>query len=134
MSNEQTDLPEGTSVAPEERNSDPFGDSMTFEVTSEIDTYQLEQEISERVGKQVHVALEVPLGQIASKEHPATLYVSPGTVDGRTVRGAIVSHVPAQSDQSEREVLVKKLTSGETLTQDDITSALKLLLGATSEG
>lgn len=134
MSNEQTDAPEGTSDAPEEKNSDPFGDSMTFEVTSEIDTYQLEQEISERVGKQVHVALEVPLGQIASKEHPATLYVSPGTLDGRTVRGAIVSHTPVVADPTEREVLIKKLTDGETLTQDDIAAALKLLLGASSEG
>lgn len=83
-----------TQQAPEDL-VDPFdGDSKTFEVTSEINVEQVQREISERLGRQVRVALTIGLGEIASKDKPGVLFVSPADIDGRTVRGVVESHKP----------------------------------------
>lgn len=127
---------------------DPFeGDSKSFEVTSEVDTAQLQKEISQRVGKQVQVALVIEFGKIASEANPGTLFVHPESVDGRSVRGVIESHTPRRSapvavpeapsisDSADPEVqqAAAKLAEGKTLTTAEISAVLKAILGVAAD-
>jgi hypothetical protein len=118
----------------EQIHIDPFdGDSMSFDVTSPIDISQLQEEISEKVGEQVQAVLSVEdIDHTISVGRPAVVFVHPKSLDGRTVRGAITSHVPivpvTNEVSTEITAALEKLASGATLTTAEISLVLTLLV------
>jgi hypothetical protein len=121
---------------------DPFdGDCESYKITSPINLSQLQAEIVERVDQPIRMVLSVDdIDHVPSEEHPAALLVSPESLDGRTVRGAIDSHkpkvaaapVPTVSPIVDATPLVaaaiEKLRAGETLTTREISAVLEASL------
>ena len=120
-----------------------LGDSESYEVTAPINLAQLVEEIKDRVGKGVKVNAFLKcedIDQIASKERPALLFVSPASLDGRTVRAVINTHVPtahvpvvpvapALIDATPvASAAMDKLRAGKTLTTAEISAVLGALI------
>lgn len=124
------DEPVAITVSAEEIvNTDPFGDSKSFEVDKEIGLAQLQTEIEEACGHSVAMSLQRIPGNVSG-----ILYVSPGDrIDGRTVVGKIKSHKPdpffglSDEDRRRREV-IEKIRKGEVPTPEEMTIALQALL------
>lgn len=73
----------------------PFDDQVTFTITKQIELTQLAEEIGKAVGRQVSLAQLGPdAGFVPSADNPATLCVSPGSVDKKIVQKAIDDHEP----------------------------------------
>jgi hypothetical protein len=127
-------------------SKDPFnGDCDSFEVTSPIEIVQLQNEIITRTGVEAVMICLTYDGPdaVISTEHPGTLFVAPKSLDGRTVRGAIETHVPAPAVPQVLPVpatpevvitpdlapIIEKLSAGKTLTTAEISLLLTALVG-----
>lgn len=110
---------------------DPFGDSKTFQVTKPVNLCQLLDEINAALDFTVQVIMTGP--SVPSEDNPGTLYVSPGTIDGRTIAGKIKGHDPdPYYGMTEAQVtelkIVEKIHNGEVLTPEELTIALQHML------
>lgn len=125
--------------APEQgfRHLSPFGeDAKEFEVTAPLDVSQFKAELEAKVGFEVHIALvqEDPFTP-TSEDSPGVLFVSPESIDGRTVHGLIQTHEVdpdfhmTEADKTKR-ALREKIAAGEALSPQETTQALSVLLGA----
>lgn len=125
--------PQGFWVEDAPEFEDPFGDSKTFDVTrTDLNIPQLQDEIGAAAGYTVQLMLVMPGGDV-TEDNPATLYVSPGRIDGRTVQGKIKGHDPdpyygMTEEQKERALIVEKIRSGEVLSPQEMTIALQSML------
>lgn len=116
-------------------DTNPFGGAGVYvtEVTREVGTQQLADEIGEAAGFDVQLSVvNRRPGTPISEDNPAKVYVHP-PVDGRMVRGKIKSHqiddmYGLTSDQRDRIVLVGKLRRGEDLSKKELARALSLAL------
>ncbi len=129
----------------------PFdGNSIHLAVTREINVSQLQEEISQRTRSEVEVALKVDdISHIASKDRPATLFVSPGSLNERVVQTVIENHVAKQVGQAQpspssqddapgfnvetlpadAQELVQKLADGKDLKASESSNLLRAILG-----
>lgn len=125
--------PQGVYVEDAQEMEDPFGDSKTFAVTrTDLNLPQLQDEIGAAAGYNVQLMLLMPTGDV-TEDNPATLYVSPGRIDGRTVQGKLKGHDPdpyygMTEEQKERALIVEKIRRGEVLTPEEMTLALQSML------
>lgn len=129
---------------------DPFeGDSVSVEVTKQINVQQFQDELSRQIGRQVHVSLVVgeDMDRIASKEHPAILIASPRTIGERALTEAVARHVandallpgavPQTASQpvavhnlsDDAKAAAAKIADGKTLTTAELTTLMASLLG-----
>lgn len=128
---EQGHVAQGVVVTEDPEPIDPFGDSKTFQVTKPVNLCQLLDEINAALDFRVQMIMSGP--SEPSEDDPATLYVSPGQVDGRTVQGKIKGHDPdpyyGMSEQEIAELkIVAKIRAGEVLTPEELTTALQHML------
>jgi len=118
-------------------DTNPFdGDCYTTSLDRQVNVAQLGDEISEAVGFNVQLSVVNPCpGTPISEDNPATMYIHP-PVDGRVVRGKIRSHqiddlYGLSEDQRARLTLTDKLRRGESLTEKEQATALRLALTQT---
>lgn len=128
---------------------DPFGENQSkrFEVTEPFDLTTLVEAITSAVEEEdVQVAACVPdLSAPVSAENPAVIFVVPSSVDGRTVRGVLDTHLvpepetptePAPepppllpSEPSDDVADARdRLRDGETLSVEDLSLLLRAIL------
>lgn len=124
-------------VTPHPSGGTPFdGEGKSMTVTREVNPSQLLDEVYDRLGDRSHynVALQVKeWGLPVSEANPATLHVHPASVDMRTVRGAVESHVPdphwGMDDEAIRLAGLKaKLAEGD-LGHEELNQLLRAVLG-----
>lgn len=129
---------------------DPFdGDSVSVEVTKQINVQQFQDELSHQIGRQVHVSLVLgeDRDRIASKEHPAVLVASPRTIGERALTEAVARHVandallPGAVPQTvsqpvavhnlsdDAKAAAAKIADGKNLTTAELTTLMASLLG-----
>lgn len=113
----------------------PFGeDALVYEVDVPINTSQLQDEISERVGSQVHLAASSESDEPFSRDNVGTLFVTPGDVERKTVLSALDKHKPDPlygiSDQNRAFMdLRERVGSGKAMTAAELTEGLAVVLG-----
>lgn len=109
-------------------------DSAVFEVTKPIMLVQLQDEIEAKVGESVMVSSsQRDPDSEPSESNPLFLVVAPESLDGRSVRGVINSHIPNRdyglsADAKENKSLVEKINAGQTLSPEEVTQALRMLI------
>lgn len=107
-------------------------DSLAFEVTKPVDLAGLAEEIRLAHGwrKEVGLTAEGDLAA-ASPEAPVTVWVMRSDADSNAVRRAMTAHQgvePAPPHTDELADLRSKVEAGGTLTEDEVQTALRLLL------
>ena len=119
---------------------DPFrGNSQRFTWSRALNMGQLQEEISQALGPDVHLAVlhqydeedrELPV----DAEHPVVVYVTPSSADLAAVRQVMSTHKPdpyyGMTDEEKAQAQLKeKLAAGEPLTPEEMQMAFRMLLG-----
>lgn len=118
---------------------DPFrGDSQRFSWTRDLELGQLQVEVTKALGPSVQLAVLYRYDEQGNTlpvdpQHPVTVYVTPSSADLEALRQVMAVHKPdpyyGMTDEQKRQVQLKmKIAAGETLTSDEMTMALQMLI------
>ena len=106
--------------------------ALAFTLTSPVDLATLSTHLSEQMGwrKDSGLVAEGNLAE-ASEDSPATLWVLRSDVDAHAVRRAVTAYQEVEADTSSEDefsVLAAKAATGEDLTDEEMQTAVRLLL------
>jgi hypothetical protein len=115
-------------------SQDPFeGDCVSVAVTKQINLAQFQEEIAEQIGREVQVALVgLGLGEIASKDRPGLLYVSPKSVGTRALTEAVERHIA--DDDLLPSPQADGGSSGPSVSLDDLSKEAQAALAKANDG
>lgn len=117
----------------------PFrGDSQRFTWPRDLQIGQLQEEVTGALGPDVRLAAFFPLDAddapvAVDAQNPVTLYVTPSSADVAGVKQVLASHKPdpyygMTDEQRAQAQLREKIASGQTLTPEETTAALQMLI------
>jgi hypothetical protein len=137
-----TDAAEPMSAEAVQDGRDPMcpflGNSQRFTWSRDIEMGQLQDEVTLALGSDVRLAAFFPLdeneaAQPVDAHHPIILYVTPSSADVAAVKQVLGAHKPdpyyGMTDEEKVQAqLREKIASGQTLTPEELTLALQMLL------
>lgn len=117
----------------------PFqGNSQRFTWSRDLEIGQLQEEVTGALGPDVRLAAFFPLDAEdaplpVSAQHPITVYVTPSSADLAAVKQLLAVHKPdpyfGMTNEEKAQVqLREKIASGQTLTPEELTMALQMLV------
>ena len=119
---------------------DPFkGDSQRFTWPRGVEIGQLQDEVTLALGPSVRLAAFYPVDDgvplPVDAQNPVTLYVTPSSADLAAVRQVLAGHRPdpyygMSEEERTNAQLREKIASGQTLTAEETTRALQMLISS----
>jgi hypothetical protein len=126
-------------AASESVSKDPFqGDSQVITWARDLEMGQLQVEITEALGPDVRLAAFFQYDDQNNRlpvdaQHPVSVYVTPSSAPMAAVRQVLATHKPdpyyGMTDEEKAQVQLKeKISSGATLSPDEVQRALQMLV------
>lgn len=137
-----TDDTEQTPAEMAADGSDPkcpfLGDSQRFTWSRDLQIGQLQDEITQAMGPAVRLAAFFPADEEGDRlgvdaQNPVVLYVTPSSADLAAVKQVLAAHKPdlyyGMTDEEKAQAqLREKIAAGQTLSPEEMTLALQMLV------